>query len=345
MRNLIGVLLLITILFVLFSCKKDKQPNDDNTIIDKDNGVFIINEGNYMWSNASVSYYNFNSGNFYEDIFKNANNRPLGDVAQSIMVLNGKAFIVVNNSGKIEVVDLQDFSSIGVISGLTSPRYMLSVNNSKAYVSDLYSNNIAIVDLNSFSITGNITCKGSTEEMILAGNEVVVTNTRNDKVYFIDTATDRLVDSLKVGFASNSLALDKNNKLWVLCAGDVNNSIKARLLRINVTSRQIEKDYTLNASLDIWDKMRINPLLDTLYYLNEGLYKMPVDADQIPATPFIQQGNAEFHSFSINPVNNNIFIADAMDYIQKGKVNYYNSSGTLLGTIPAGVIPVDFYFK
>jgi YVTN family beta-propeller protein len=345
MKGLYWILMITTFcLALLISCKKDTPPDDNNTDITKDHGVFIVNEGNYMWSNASVSNYNFADGSSTEDIFDKVNHRPLGDVAQSISVVSGKAYLVVNNSNKIEIVDLATFTSSGVITGFTSPRYFLAVSATKAYVSDLYSNSISIVDLSSNTRIGSIPCKGSTEEMLLSGNEVYVTNTRTDKIYVINTYTDVVVDSIQVGFGSNSLAMDKNVKLWAFCAGDAANSIHASLFRVNTTTRLVEQSYSLPDGLDIWDKMRINAAKDTLYYMDHGIYQMSVTAVGLPSTPLIAQGISIFHGIGINTIDNTIFVADAVDYIQKGKVRYYSSTGALKGIITTGIIPVDFYF-
>ncbi|HNW89513.1 MAG TPA: hypothetical protein PKN48_07600 [Bacteroidales bacterium] len=329
---------------LLVSCKKETPPDDNDIDITTSHGVFIVNEGNFQWSNASVTYYNFSNNDYKEDIFKDVNNRPLGDVAQSVRIHNGKAYIVVNNSNKIEIVNLSDFASCGVISGLVSPRYFLPVDASKAYVSDLYSNNISIIDLNNNTITGTIPCHGSTEEMLLTDTLVVVTNTRTDKVYFINTITDDITDSIQVGFASNSLHLDKNGRLWVMCAGDVSNSINASLYRIDVAQKLVEQTFQLSTPLNIWDKMGMNLGKDTIYYMCNGIYRMPVSAAALPGEVFIPQGSSIFHGLAVNPVNNTLFVADAVDYVQKGKVNYYSSGGTLLGSINTGIIPVDFYF-
>ena len=180
--------------------------------------------------------------------------------------------------------------------------------------------------------------------MILAGSEVYVTNTRTDKVYIVNINSDVVTDSIQVGFASNSMAMDKNGKLWVFCAGDAANSIYASLCRVNTATRQVEQSFTLPDGLDIWDKMRMNAAKDTIYYMDKGIFQMPIDAASLPTTAFIQQGSSIFHGLAVNPVDNCIFVADAVDYIQKGKVRYYSSAGVLKGSINTGVIPVDFYF-
>jgi YVTN family beta-propeller protein len=344
MRLFLFYLFVSCISALMISCKKDTPADETPADLTKDHGVFIVNEGNYLWSNASVTYYDFTDATYKDDIFNEVNHRPLGDVAQSLSVANGKAYIVVNNSNKIEIVDLASFASVGVITGLTSPRYFLPLTASKAYVSDLYCNSVSVVDLATNTKTASIPCKGSTEEMLLSGSEVFVTNTRTDKIYIINSNTDVVKDSLKLGFASNSLAMDKNGKLWVFCAGDAANSIHASLHRVNTTSHSIELSYTLPDALDIWDKMRMNAAKDTLYYMDNGIYQMPITASTLPSTPLITKGSRIFHGLAVNPFDNSLFVSDAVDYIQKGKVYYYSSTGVLKGSINTGIIPVDFYF-
>ena len=346
MKNLTFFFLyFIFFLSIFIACKKETPPPVTNPDITSDHGVFIVNEGNYQWSNASVTYFNFNDGNYAEDVFDDVNHRPLGDVAQSIRVIGEKAYIVLNNSNKIEIVNTKTFASLGVISGFTSPRYLLPINSTKAYVSDLYSNRISIVDLNNNTISGSIPCHGSTEEMLAINSTVVVTNTRTNYIYLINSDIDALIDSIPLGFASNSLALDKNGKLWVMCAGDATNSIKASIHRVDVPTKTVEQSFQLNLSLDIWDKLRINATKDTLYYMCKGIYQMPISSGSLPTSTFIPQDTKVFHSIAVNPYNNTIIVADAIDYVQKGKVYYYSSTdGVLQGTINTGVIPTDFYF-
>jgi hypothetical protein len=78
--------------------------------------------------------------------------------------------------------------------------------------------------------------------------------------------------------------------------------------------------------------------------MDKGIYQMHVSSSSLPTSPLITQGSRVFHGLKINPVDNNIFVSDAIDYIQKGKVYYYSSIGVLKGTINTGIIPVDFYF-
>jgi YVTN family beta-propeller protein len=335
---------LLFLLLTILGCEKEK-PLTDPVIPDIQNkkGLLVVNEGNYMFGNASVSYYNFSDNSATEDLFKPKNNRPLGDVAQSITIADAKAYIVVNNSGKIEVVNLSDFSSTGTISGLTSPRYMQYISSQKAYISDLYANKVNIINPSTKAVTGSIAINGWTEKMLYAANKIFVSNMKSEYVYVINAQTDQLTDSIKAGYASNSIVEDKNGRIWVLCSGDSSLNHKARLAMINPSTHAIEKSFEFPDKTDSPWKLSIDNK-DNLYFLNKGLWKMPLNSSSLPTSAMINSNGKNFNSIAIDPDNEEIFIADAIDYIQKGKVYYYSSNGALKFSFSTGIIPGEMVF-
>lgn len=335
-----------SILFLQFtSCKKDvpSKPNE-GSIIFGDDGVYITNEGNFQFGNAAISYYSNGQTDAVEDLFAPANNRPLGDVCQSMYLFNGKAYIVVNNSGKIEVVNLTTFVSETIISGFSSPRYFLPVSNSKAYVSDLYAQAISIVNLSNNTITGTIPCSGWTEELILAYGKVFVANQLRDKLYVINTLNDVLIDSISIGYGANSIVEDKNGKLWVLCGGN-QADINASLYCIDPITHEIEKSFAFNDNGETPWRLNVNGSNDTLYFLNNGVFRMAITETTLPVSAFIAQGNKNFYGIGINPHNGSIYIADAVDYVQRGKIYIYHSNGSPISSFLAGIIPSEFNFN
>ena len=145
------------------------------------------------------------------DLFYTVNGRPLGDVPNSIIINGDKAYIVVNNSGKIEVVDSTTLASIETISGLISPRYMTVINDNKAYVSSLYSDSVAIINLTNIAISGYINLRRTSEAITLVGNKAFISNWAGGKeVMVINTITDKLIDSIAVGIEPESMVVDRN---------------------------------------------------------------------------------------------------------------------------------------
>ncbi|HET6991693.1 MAG TPA: DUF5074 domain-containing protein, partial [Bacteroidia bacterium] len=111
----LGIAMLVAI--TISSCKKDEPLPTTNTgsAINPGDGVFVTNEGNYLGGNSKVSFYRYSDGSSIEDLFNPINTRPLGDVCESMTLINGKEYVVVNNSGKIEVCNPTNMRSEGTI--------------------------------------------------------------------------------------------------------------------------------------------------------------------------------------------------------------------------------------
>jgi len=340
----------IILLLIIFSCKKEEIGpqclNCDETPISNTSStdVLIINEGTFGWTNASISLYNKENNNVNQNVFKNANNGTnLGDVAQSFLQINDKGYIVVNNSNKIEVVNISDFTSLATITGFNSPRYMLKINDSKAYVTDLYSKSIQIVNLNSNTISGNISVQGWTEQLVLLNDTAYVCDMTNNNILIINTLTDVLVDSIKVGISPNSLVIDKNNQLWVMCSGGFNEE-NARLMQINPTNRNVVQTLTFSNINHSPSSLSINSNKDQLYFINNSVYQMNISSNSLPSIPIITNSGNIFYGLGIDPSNNDIYVADAIDYVQNGMVFRYSVSGSLIHQFTAGIIPGNFWF-
>ncbi len=346
------ILLFCTLLFL--SCSKDKEfgeVNTENTNYIYGKGVFIVNEGNYTNGNGSVSFYNFYTNKIYNGIFDAANKRPLGDVPVSMEIINGMIYLVVNNSGKIEVVNPDDFKSVKTISGFSSPRFILPVNNTKAYVSDLRSNYISVLDLQTNTIIKQIYCGKSTDRMLKYNNKVFVCNwseyyvkAPNNTVQIIDSDLDKLIDSVKVGKEPNSLVLDKQNRLWVLSSGGYNNEEIPELNCINTNSLQIEKKILFAIKYLSPVNLCINQSKDSLWYINNNIYSITINDNQLPATPLIYKKNRLFYSLEVNAPNSELYISDAIDYNQNGYIYRFTPQGSVIDSLRAGIIPGYFCF-
>jgi hypothetical protein len=342
----VNYLLLIFLAFSLIfltSCDKT-QPTQEITDLPITNGaVMFINEGNYTYGNASISYYNPPNESFYEDIYQTQNSRPLGDVAQSMVSIGGYGYVVVNNSNKIEVVDLLDFKNVATISGLTSPRYMLPLGNGRAYVSDIYGDKLSIINTNNNTITGTITLPGWTEQMVLANGLAFVANYDSMRVEVIDPATDTKVSHINVEGHSMEMILDAQGQVWVL--GQKDGTDAAALTRINPTNSAVE--LTLNFPLNESPNHLIADQNGTnLYYLNtSGIYKLASTATNLTAAPIIAKGTRNYYAIGISPDNGTLYASDALDFNQRSDVYVFDLSTLAeVKQLKGGIITGGFYF-
>jgi hypothetical protein len=348
---------ILLLLPVVLSCSKTPVREDSTTITPPpsnnsyENGIFVVNEGNFNSGNASITFINTKDTTVEQDIFKTHNDRLLGDVAESMQTFNGMGFIIVNNSNTIEVVSLKDFKSLKTMTGFSSPRFMAIFDSSKAYVTNM-NLNVSVIDLTTLSVKKSIPTKSWTESMIRFNNYLFVTSIgnmalptaqRNAGILVIDTKSDQIVDSIKTGKEPICMVMDKKDKIWVLCTGGFDQVEPPTLLRIDPSLRLVDKTFTIPGGAP--SRLCINNQKDTLYFLNNGVFQMPVSATAIPTAPLISSNQHLFYGLGINPVNGNIFVSDAKDYVQNGTVYQYDqTTASLVGTFPAGRIPGSFCF-
>lgn len=343
------------VLGFLLSCEKETSVRK----FSESAGVFILNEGNFTYGNASLSFYNPALKKITNHVFFNANAFPVGDVLQSMAIIDTIGFLVVNNSGKVMVINTNTFKHLKTITGFMSPRYFLPINTKKAYVSDLYNTALSVVDLETYTITGTIPLKKTSEQMIRFGNYVFVTNwSKQNTIQRVNTLNDQLVDSLVVTKQPNSMVIDKNNKLWVLCDGGfvgiTGGKVRAALIRVNPESFTKELEISFPDNNSYPTHLSINGTKDTLVFLNGswgqtvsngGVYKMAVSATSLPTQPLIAENKRLFYGLGIDPENSEIYVTNAVDYQQPGWVFRYSASGTPVDSFKTDIIPSAFCFK
>ncbi len=335
---------LILFLILIVSCKKNEEKPTGSFLTG--NGVFIMNEGNFMGGNGSLSFYSYDSSKIYNDLFSDINGRPLGDVPNSIEIYGDKAYIVVNNSGKIEVIKKHTLEEVTTIIGLISPRNIGFVNSAKAYVTSMYSDSLIIINLDNNSISGYINLRRSSESIIIEGDKAFVANwVGGNEIMVINTASNEVIDSVEVGIEPESMVLDRNKILWVLCNGGWMRENFAELDGINTSTNSIEKRLVFPTKQASPSCLRIDGTGETLYYLESGVKQLGTSSAELPSEPLIPESGHYFYKLGINPVNGDIFVTDAVDYQQNGYLIYYYPDGSLVSSQLADIIPGSMCFK
>lgn len=324
-------------------------------ISSSERGLFICNEGNFQYGNATLSYYDPQTKSVENEIFYRANAMKLGDVAQSMIIYNGIGWVVVNNSHVVFAIDPTTFKEVGRITGLTSPRYIHFVSDDKAYITQIWDNRIFIINPKRYEVTGYIEVpdmtseQGSTEQMVQLGKYLYVNCwSYQNRLLKIDTETDSIVAELEVGIQPTSLALDCNGKLWTVTDGGYEGSPYGyeapALYRIDPESFTIEKQFSFRKG-DAPSEVQINGRGDTLYWINDDIWSMSVDADRVPVRPFLDSRGTIYYGLTVDPKSDEVYIADAVDYTQQGKIYRYSARGELLDEFYVGIIPGAFCWK
>ncbi|WP_345222325.1 YncE family protein [Hymenobacter koreensis] len=338
--------------FFLASCDPDK---DKITPVVGSDSVFVVNEGRFLSANASISVFQPASKTVTsKDIFQAANNRALGDVAQSMAVANNRGYIVVNNSKKVEVVTLPDFRSAGVITKLRFPRYFAAEGN-RGYITQTRAydggpGQVIVVDLATNRAVDSINVGVQPERILISSGKAYVANNGENTISIIDLAT-KAESKVVVGDSPNSLAIDRNGRLWVLCGGkvaylpdysvDYGNTTPGSLVDFMPNAPTAQNRRTFASNRSVPNRLQRNGNGEQLYFtfLN-GVYRMNIGDAALPTAPIIRR---RLTGLGVDPKDNSIYGGTGL-FTADGKIIRYNADGAAQDSAIVGIGPNGFAF-
>ncbi|MGI4831892.1 MAG: DUF5074 domain-containing protein [Janthinobacterium lividum] len=337
--------LLLAFAAFVASCERtpDVQPTPTTG---SGNNVYITNEGAFGSANGSVTLFDKTTKTATTDLFQNANSRALGDVVQSMTVYNGLGYLVVNNSNKVEVVNLPSFRSAATISTLKQPRYLVATTANRAYVTEWLSGaagQVSILDLTSNAVVGTLPTGRYPEKLLYYNNTVYVPNSDENTVTIIDATQQKVTSTLTVSDGPSSLVADRNGSIWVLCGGitryggapnyPVLSSSPGALIRFSpgTPSQQLSLPFAAGVSPS---GLRLSPDGSQLYYrAGRAEYRLDATASALPTTPLIRRG---FYGFNIDPADGTLYGSIA-SFSGSSKTIRYRPDGTAVDSFATGI--------
>ena len=263
-----------------------------------DNGILVLNEGNYGSGNASVSFLKNGATAVNHGIFKNANSgKDLGDTAMDLGFYEGKAFLVLNASNTIEIVDRHNFERIATISeGLDNPR-KIAFLDAKVYVTnwgdglDPADDFVAVYDAETFELKQRISVEEGPEAIVAGDSKLYVAHiggwSFNNVISVIDGATAKVNRTIEVGDRPVSLVFESGD-LWVLTAGlpdyaDAGESFGS-LSRIDLIELQVEQEWEIQGH-----PANLKADNGSLYYtLENAVFAFVPSKENLPEMPFLE---------------------------------------------------------
>ncbi len=347
MRNLLMLMLLLSL---ILSCEKDPSSPDD---MDKPltlDGVYIVNEGNFGKANATLSYLNVNENEVYNEIYKKTNGEGLGDVAQSMTIVDSLGYIVVNNSDKIVIISLNTWKKKGVIElpAGSSPRYMQVGDDNRAYVTNLYTNNVAIIDLSDNSIRGYIAVGNNPEQMGKAEGKVYVANSgfgSGNTVSVINISDNSLIKTLTVGDNPRFIQVSSQGEIHILCSGsygdwnDPNDDTDGGVYVVDPNSDTVVDTLIIKGHPSA---LALNGHSSGYYLSNGYIVSYDTETRQTLNDTLIR---GYFYQLAVDKSNDLIFALDAKDFQQNGELRIYDSKGELKYSYTMSIIPGFAAFK
>lgn len=358
-RSKLFLALTIGALFFVSCSNDDDNVTPEIPLGNYDNGVLVLNQGGFGHGDATVSFISSDFSAQQNDIFSIVNpNITLGDTGQDIGLNNDLAYIVVNVSNKIQIVNRYTMENVASITtGLKNPRY-ITFYNGKGYVTnwgdggDPNDDYVAVIDLNTNTVTSTISVLEGPERIIENNGKLYVAQTGGwgygTKVTVIDASTNAVSTTITVGDLPESLQI-KDGELWVSCSGNPS-WVSAPLLptagsivKVNLANNEVLST-TAYATQHLYNMVIVGN--DAYYTAGSGIYKYELNATALPESPIFStedQGVYGVYSFAIK--NDNIYVGDAGNYSNSGKVYVYSMTGTLNHTFSVGVVPAGFYFN
>ena len=190
---------------------------------------------------------------------------------------------------------------------------------------------------------------GSTEQMVQYGKYVYVNCwSYQNRILKIDTETDKVVDELVVGIQPTSLVMDCNNKLWTVTDGGYEGSPYGHeapsLYRIDAETFTIEKQFRFKFG-DWPSEVQLNGTKDKLYWLNDDVWMLDLTKEHAQPEVFLPYDGTLYYGLTICPHTGDVYIADAIDYVQQGMVYRYSKERKLVDSFYVGIIPGAFCWK
>lgn len=357
MKNLKLIFFSLLTVAVFTSCTSDDAPAVEVPLGAYQNGILIVNEGNFGQDNSSISFISGDLATFQTNAFTAVNpTLTLGNTAQSISFNEDKAYVVVNVSNKIEVLNRYTLQHIATIStGLTNPRFVAFANG-KGYVtnwgdatssSDDY---VAVLNLSTNAISASIPVVEGPERLVENNGKLYVAHKggygQGNKISVINSNSNSVESTITVGDVPGSLEIS-NGFLYVLCEGSpswAGTETIGKLHKINLsnTSQITTLDFTLGNHPQNLDLDGGN-----IYYTNSNnVYKIAESNFTLPTTSLFNTSSnnvSSFYGFAVKA--SKIFVADPNDYSSAGEIFIFNESGAVLSTKTVGVAPNGFYFN
>lgn len=337
--------------------------------------MIVVNEGLFTTNTAALSVI-YEDGKTYFDVFRWVNNRPLGDVAQSITEINGYYFVAVNNSRRVEVLDKKTFKSVACIrykeSG--SPRFITPLTDTTAMVSDLYGQLVVIQTVPPYEVVEYIKLplkSTGIEKMTTVGGKVFGAYL-NRGLAVIDCddysiRNMRLMEDVVVGELTKTckMQVDAHGLLWVLTTPRLSKDQKS--LTLNCIDPALEKvvdkvvvpyvkDEKAIKRGDIvgmpnYNRVDINPEKTKIYFnlmiaTKDGTAK---DAVQTVYTLDVNSRKIEkymelpgvrmMYGMGVSP-EGDVCICDCLDYTaQRGYVRVFSKNNPEVKSYKVGVYP------
>lgn len=309
------------------------------------NTVIISNEGGFNKNNASVGAVTRDLQTGVASVYAAANNNEsLGDVLQSVGFNGTKAYLVLNNSNKVVIVDRSTFKKQGEITNqIHQPRY-IAFSNDYIYVTNYdygTSKYVSIYKISDLSYVNKITLTDAAQRVVNAGGNIFVENASDgfgNKIAYIKGSDNTLQSDITLPNGNLNKIVAYNSKVYAIASGTTDSYIYEISNTGNITSTTTLTGIPNANKLDI--------AANKFYFTSANkVYTMDMGSTTVPNTPLFSVTNVNQYStlYGFNVVDGKIFTSEANGFTANSTISVYSLSGTLIKTFEGGIGTNGFY--
>lgn len=186
-KYLLGLAVLLMGTAVMTSCSDDND-GPETYLQEYSTGAYVVNSGNmYNKIESSLTAIDYASSTATQNVFKAANGRTLGNIANDGIVYGNKIYLAVDKENTIEVIDKTTKKSIKQINTTellgkaegADPRHIIA-DGGKVYFTT-YGGYVAAVDTTSFALQKKWQVGSYPEGLVIAHGNIYVANSNYGK--------------------------------------------------------------------------------------------------------------------------------------------------------------------
>lgn len=368
----VGILLLLVVgcrgeYEIIHSLSHETNVGEEN--LGQLKGFYLLNEGNMGSNKSTLDYFDFATGTYHRNIYAETNPtmvKELGDVGNDIGIYGSKLYAVINVSNFIEVMDAYTAKHLGVVK-IPNVRY-IKFHDGKAYASAYvapveFNQNARVgmvceIDTTTLEVTRQCNVGYQPEELVITNGKIYVANSGgymfpnyDNTISVIDLETFEVVNTIEVAINLHRLRLTPYNELICTSRGDYY-YVPSRTFFVDLDTEEVTDTLDLAVTnLDISGDLAYIYSVEWSYLTNTNTITygiFDVKTHEVVSRNFIKDGTDEDitipYGVKVNPVNGDIYVTDAIDYVTPGTLRCYSKFGRLKWKVDTGDIPGHFAF-
>lgn len=370
------ILLLICALAALTSCRHDDvifipeevsvtQPRYTDIV-----GFYLLNEGNMNTNKSTLDFYDYRTGVYMRNIYAAANPdvpMEMGDVGNDIAIYGSRLYAVINCSNKVEVMDARTTRRIGQVD-IPNCRY-IKFHKGYAYVTS-YAGEVIIdpnyeqtgyvakVDTATLQVVARCEVGFQPDGIEISEGKIFVANSGGymepnyeETISVIDLETFREEERIPIAKNLHRLIQNKRGILWISARGDYYNE-PSDIYAYDIRKHRLVK--RMDCRVSNWCMVG-----DSLYvissewseitkrYVNSATLINAATLEVVKENIIDPETSRKIlrpYGVAVDPVTRDIFVTDARDYFNPGRLYAFDRDGNFRWRVTTGDIPAHIVF-